>query len=221
LLAATAPALGDGATDGTPVVPRVFTEDLRTLPAAPGWQAGDPIFKGPVRRQTHPPNPARPPHIRQRRRDDLLDLQTAGTQRVLAPRFFTPPDLDFEGQPFTGVDPPDPVGDVGPNHYVQLVNTAGGSAFVVVDKGTGTVVAGPAMLGTLWTGSGPCAAGFGDGIVLFDPLASRWLMSEFASRGNHLCVYVSRTSDPLGGGWFGYDFGTVEFPDYPFVARSA
>src|SRR5256885_1385764 len=77
LLAATAPALGGGATDGTPVVLRVFTEDLRTLPAAPGWQTGDPIFKGPVRRQTHPPNPARPPHIRQRRRDDLLDLQTA------------------------------------------------------------------------------------------------------------------------------------------------
>src|SRR5256885_4508432 len=50
------------------------------------------------------------------------------------------------------------------------------------------------------------------------PISSRWLMSEFASRGNHLCVYVSRTSDPLGGGWFGYDFGTAEFPDYPKYA---
>src|SRR5207249_9180441 len=83
---------------------------------------------------------------------------------------------------------------------------------------TGAVVAGPSLLSALWTGDGRCASGFGDGIVLFDQLASRWLMSEFAIRGNHLCVYVSRTSDPLGGGWFGYDFGTAEFPDYPKYA---
>src|SRR5439155_1706441 len=131
---------------------------------------------------------------------------------------FTPPDLDFDGQGFTGVFPPDTVGAVAPRHYIQLVNTAGGSAFVVLDKSTGAVVAGPSLLSALWTGDGRCASGFGDGIVLFDQLASRWLMSEFAIRGNHLCVYVSRTSDPLGGGWFGYDFGTAEFPDYPKYA---
>ncbi|TMA37374.1 MAG: hypothetical protein E6J79_10645 [Deltaproteobacteria bacterium] len=217
-LGATATALGDGATAGPPVAPHVFTGDVRTLPPVSVWRAGDPTFGGPLRRQTHPPNAARPAHPRQGRRDTLLDAQTAGGLKVVAPRFFTPPDLDFEGQGFTGADPPDTVGDVGRSHYIQLVNTAGGSAFVVVDKSTGTVVGGPAMLSTLWTGGGLCASGFGDGIVLFDPLASRWLMSEFASRGNHLCVYVSRTSDPLGGGWFGYDFGTTEFPDYPKYA---
>jgi len=216
LLGATSAALADGVTTGSPVVPHVFTGDLRTLPPVGAWQSGDPTVRGPVRRQTHPPNAARPVH--QGRRDDLLDVQSAGTQGAVAPRVFTPPELDFEGQSFTGADPPDTVGDVGPSHYIQLVNTAGGSAFVVVAKSTGTVVAGPVMLSTLWKGRGRCGSGFGDGIVLFDPLASRWLMSEFASQENHLCVYVSRTSDPLGGGWFGYDFATTEFPDYPKYA---
>src|SRR5205807_2524568 len=66
--------------------------------------------------------------------------------------------------------------------------------------------------------AGPCAAGYNDGIVLFDPLASRWLMSELAAVGEHLCVYVSRTSDPLAGGWVSYDFPTPAFPDYPKYA---
>src|SRR5439155_9107606 len=101
---------------------------------------------------------------------------------------------------------------------IQMVNTAGGSAFAVYRKSDGSPVAGPTLLGDLRTAGGPCAAGYGDGIVLFDPLASRWLMAEFAAVGNHLCVYVSRTSDPLAGGWFSYDFSTPEFPDYPKYA---
>src|SRR5207253_1794858 len=36
--------------------------------------------------------------------------------------------------------------------------------------------------------------------------------------GEHLCVYVSRTSDPLAGGWVSYDFPTPAFPDYPKYA---
>ena len=221
LLVAAAAARGAppaGAAAGPPVIPHVFAGDLRMLPPAGAWHAGDAIVPGPPRRHTHPESAARPARPRQRRRDALLDVQTAGAPPGAASPFFTPPDLDVDGQGFTGAVPPDTVGDVGPTHYIQLVNTAGGSAFLVLDKSTGNVVAGPAMLSTLWTGDGRCAAGFGDGIVLFDPLASRWLMSEFASRGNHLCVYISRTNDPLGGGWFGYDFGTEEFPDYPKYA---
>jgi len=43
-------------------------------------------------------------------------------------------------------------------------------------------------------------------------------MSEFATRGNHLCVYVSQNSDPVSGGWFLYDFNVPQFPDYPKYA---
>jgi hypothetical protein len=45
------------------------------------------------------------------------------------------------------VNPPDPVGDVGPNHYVEMVNLA----FAVYDK-TGNLLLGPVDTGTLWAG---------------------------------------------------------------------
>ena len=42
------------------------------------------------------------------------------------------------------VNPPDPVGDVGPNHYVQMVNLT----FAVYDK-SGNLLVGPVDTGTL------------------------------------------------------------------------
>ena len=45
------------------------------------------------------------------------------------------------------VNPPDPVGDVGPNHYVEMINLV----FAVYSK-TGTLLAGPTPIGTLWAG---------------------------------------------------------------------
>src|SRR5919198_3095029 len=70
--------------------------------------------------------------------------------------------------------PPDTNGDVGPNHYVQTVNTV----FSVYSK-TGTRLAGPIPLNALWK-SAPNAAQFncttysrGDPIVQYDPLADR------------------------------------------------
>jgi PKD repeat protein len=43
-------------------------------------------------------------------------------------------------------------------------------------------------------------------------------MSEFASSGNHLCVYVSQDANPVSSGWYLYDFQTTNFPDYPKYA---
>jgi len=45
------------------------------------------------------------------------------------------------------VNPPDPVGDVGPKHYVEMVNLA----YAVYDK-QGTLLAGPFAIGDLWAG---------------------------------------------------------------------
>ena len=45
------------------------------------------------------------------------------------------------------VNPPDPVGDVGPNHYVEMINLV----FAVYSK-TGTLLLGPVDTGTLWAG---------------------------------------------------------------------
>src|SRR5690606_34255408 len=88
-----------------------------------------------------------------------------------------------------------------------------GALVRVHDSSNGSVVAGPFAMDSL--GTGACASGFGDPVVLYDELADRWLLSEFASGGNHLCVYISQTSDPVAGGWFAYDFSTPSFPDYP------
>jgi hypothetical protein len=124
----------------------------------------------------------------------------------------TPPlDFDFEatGNPTGcgGCSPPDINGDVGPNHYVHMVNA---TKVAIYDK-TGTLIDGPFDLGTLWT-SGNCTGNAGDPIVLYDPLADRWLLSQFASP-SHMCVAISQTSDPTGS-YYTYTFDVGSFPDY-------
>src|SRR5207247_438777 len=74
--------------------------------------------------------------------------------------------------------PPDPTGEAGPNHYVQAVNDVSG----VFNK-TGALAAGfPKKVSALWTGfGGPCTRDDGDPIVLYDQLADRWNVSQFAA----------------------------------------
>ena len=132
---------------------------------------------------------------------------------------------EFDGIPATGRLPPDTVGDVGPTHYIQAVNTA----FAIYEKNTGTILAGPLSINSLWSGfGGPCESlNSGDPIVNYDHLAGRWLISQFALEESnyHQCFAISRSGDPVGGGWFLYAFPTVDtttdapiFPDYPKIA---
>lgn len=213
----TAPKVLRGASQSDPVTPRVFSGDLRRLPTARAWRPGDPVRVVPKRaRPPQRPGPQAMPQ--QPARDPLLGLAGA-KQGGKAPALSSAPDLNFEGIPFTGTFPPDPNGDVGPNHYIQMVNDldGGGSLFAIYDK-AGHLLAGPTSLRSLWNAGGGCATGGGDPIVLYDRLANRWLLSEFASTGNNLCLYVSRTPDPVAGGWYLYDFETPNFPDYPKYA---
>ena len=117
--------------------------------------------------------------------------------RVLAPVPNMPsPILTFAGMNSTqsgcGCLPPDSDGDVGPNHYVNSVN----SSIKIFDK-----------LGN------PCGLNQndGDGIVFYDHMADRWVVSDFAfptfpGVSFWQCVGVSRTSDPVSGGWWLYAF---------------
>lgn len=112
--------------------------------------------------------------------------------------------------------PPDTNGDVGPNHYVQSVN----SSFAVYSK-TGTKLYGPANINTLWSGfGGACQTrNDGDPIVLYDSMADRWLVSQFTAASPYYeCVAISQTGDPLGA-WYRYAFqlSTADFPDYPHL----
>ena len=61
------------------------------------------------------------------------------------------------------VNPPDPVGDVGPNHYVEMVNLT----FAVYNK-QGNLLLGPVDTGTLWDGFviPDCTDPSGDPVVL-------------------------------------------------------
>lgn len=197
--------------------PVLVERDLRELPRAPRWEPGDPIKEIPRRH----PRPAlfgegvAPAHPTAWKRDVLLDAQARATAGP-GSRAFSTPDLNLAGQGFTGVNPPDTVGDVGAAYYIQMINASGGAVFRVHDKNTGAVVAGPTLLDSL--GSSFCANGLGDPVVLYDHLAGRWLLSEFSSSGNRLCVYVSKTGDPISGGWWAYSFSATNFPDYPKYA---
>ena len=214
---AAAPPVGPETSD--PVVPSVFNGDLRDLPTAPPWRPGDPVHEVPRRHNPHPEKlhlDAIPLAPRSARIDPLLALQAGARAGEPQPAFATPI-LNFAGQTFGGATPPDTCGDVGKNYYIQVVNASGGGKFTVYNKSSGSVAAGPLFIDQLGSG-GACASGFGDGIVLYDSLADRWLLSEFAGGGFHLCVYISQTANPITGGWFRYDFTTPNFPDYPKYA---
>jgi len=130
---------------------------------------------------------------------------------------------NFEGQSIEdtiavgqGFLPPDTVGDVGPNHYVQAVNVT----WRVYNKAG--VPQTPVMsIGDLF-GSipGPCAGDeSGDPVVHYDSLADRWLISQFctvANPNNHQLIAISQTPDPAGA-YFLYDFmmPNNKFNDYP------
>jgi hypothetical protein len=114
----------------------------------------------------------------------------------------------------TGPVPPDPVGDIGPNHYIQMVN----SRFQIFTRG-GTSVFGPANINTLFSGfGGPCQTeNAGDPVVVYDELADRWVLMQFTSAGPtyFLCTAVSTTGDPTGS-YYRYAISTgANFPDYP------
>jgi hypothetical protein len=200
----SAPALA-AQEDSARVLPTIRSVDLRTLPKARDWQPGDPIKEIP-RRVTRPPAPPlpSPPQV-----DPLVALQAKAPKRAVQTFNLI---TDFPGGGFSGVQPPDTVGDVGPNHYIQLINFGSGTQIRVYDK-NGVLLSGPTPLDSL--GTAQCASGLGDPIVLYDQLADRWLLTEFATSGNRFCVYVSQTPDPISGGWFAYNFQATNFPDYP------
>src|SRR5437773_12140380 len=124
------------------------------------------------------------------------------------------------------VNPPDPNGEVGPNHYVEIINLV----FGVYDK-AGNLLVGPVDTGTLWSGFAipDCTDPSGDPVVLYDQTTDHWILSQFTTRGLddptlpfYNCVAVSQTGDPTGA-YFRYAFitqpdlvdGGYFFPDYP------
>ena len=193
-----------------PFYPKKIDVDLSIHPPPPQWKKGDPIKDIP-RKHYRLPDGSIPEPTSQI--DPLLEQQRQAFSST-PQRTFDTLEIEIPGQGFSGVNPPDTVGDVGKDFYIQSINGASGTTYMIYDKEDGSVAAGPFTIQSLAMG-GSCTGGMGDPIVMYDPLANRWLLSEFANEGNWLCVYISQTSDPVSGGWYQYAFETPYFPDYP------
>jgi hypothetical protein len=131
------------------------------------------------------------------------------------------PGLNFDGMGFPGVNcscaPPDTNGEVGATQYVQLVN----QGLQVFNKATGASVLGPIDIAALWSGfGGVCETqAQGDPVVLYDQLADRWVVTQFAGvpTPTDECIAVSQSGDATGAYFrYGYHLGP-NFYDYPHL----
>ena len=153
--------------------------------------------------------------------DPVIQKSHVSTLNLLAPNV-PATILNFNGIPFPGVGcncaPPDPNGAVGATQYVQIVN----EGFQVFDKATGSSLLGPNSISSIWSGfGGACElGGAGDPVVLYDHIANRWLISQFASLTGTApitdeCVAISTTADATGTyARYGFHLG-LNFFDYP------
>ena len=139
-----------------------------------------------------------------------------------------PPTLDFDGldrENWGSGSPPDTTGDVGPDHYIQAVNSSVG----IYDKTDGSQIAAFTFDTLMAQGSfgNQCdTENFGDPIVLYDTFEDRWVLTDFAftldGGGNvnppeaFQCFAVSQNADPVSGGWYFYSIRMPDFlNDYP------
>ncbi len=139
------------------------------------------------------------------------------------------PTSNFDGLDFANWGaghPPDTNGDVGPTYYIQTINTSIG----VYQKSDGTRVA-AFTFNTLMSqghfGNLCDTNNFGDPVVLYDTFEDRWIITDFAFTldgsgnvinppGNFQCFAVSKTGDPVSGGWNFYSINTTGgLGDYP------
>ena len=206
------------------VGPVRLDQDLRNLPWVPGKKEVE------ERRLT------RYPHLGTEQTSAPSGYGTAGMAYVqaLLKNIWRPaptmpgPLLTWEGIGDTcGCQPSDSQGDVGPNHYIEAIN----ESFKIFDK-NGNTLAGPTSYNVFFSGltGTPCGQGDNDGdpFTLYDPIADRWVISDFAfpsfpGSSFWQCIAVSQTNDPVSGGWFLYAIqidpaNPTQLGDYPKFA---
>lgn len=137
--------------------------------------------------------------------------------------------LNFDGLDFAtwgAGHPPDTNGDVGPAYYIQTVNTSIGvyrkSDQVRVAAFTFNTFMSQGHFGNLCDTNN-----FGDPVVLYDTFEDRWFITDFAFMvdgsgtvinppGVFQCFAVSKTNDPVAGGWNFYSISIQGgLDDYP------
>ena len=204
-------------------------QDLRSLPYIP---PSPEIEERRLTRHSRPETGEPPPISGFARFQSLLE-------EVLAPVPAMPgPVLTFDGmnsaQSGCSCLPPDSDGDVGPNHYVNVVN----ASIKIFDK-SGNPLNG--ANGTTFDsffhdlgGGNPCGnnqnggpENRGDPFVFYDHLANRWVVSDiafssFPGTSFWECIGVSQTPDPVAAPWTLYAIqvdpaNPNQLGDYPKV----
>jgi len=152
----------------------------------------------------------------------------ANSSPPIVPAVAAPTPLNvFEGLDrfnFGAGSPPDTNGDVGPNNYIQTVNTSIG----IYNKVTGNRDAAFTFNTFMSQGNfgNLCDTNnFGDPVVLYDTFEDRWIITDFAFTtdisGNvnapaFQCFAASKTADPILGGWNFYSIQISDnLNDYP------
>ncbi|MEO7507638.1 MAG: hypothetical protein ABIZ95_10410, partial [Pyrinomonadaceae bacterium] len=205
-------------SEGQTVVPAEFNGDVRNLPQE---------VTADERRQFA----MRPPELEMEVNKDKRPLPGVQPEMPSLPMIPLAP-MPSPLTSFNGLDfatngaghPPDTVGDVGPNHYVQAVNTSIG----IYNKVTGAAIS-TFTFNTLWSGAGtgtPCdTAHMGDPTVIYAGQYDRFVVADFAwsnlQNGPYYeCIAVSKTGNPVSGGWWFFAYRADDaahpwLPDYP------
>jgi hypothetical protein len=154
-----------------------------------------------------------------------LEAAPGPVRAVAAPT----PNVSFDGLDFANWGdghPPDTNGDVGPGHYIQTVNTSIG----IYDKVTGAPFTRITFNDFMSAGNfgNVCDTdNFGDPVVVYDTFEDRWIITDFAFQvngsgdvvnppGAFQCFAVSKTGNPVSGGWNYYSINTTGgLGDYP------
>ena len=157
--------------------------------------------------------------------EPLAGLEGAQSLSAPAPNAIT----HFEGLDFAtwgAGHPPDTNGDVGPTYYIEAVNTSIG----IYNKFDGTRVAAftfDTFMSQGHFGNLCDTENFGDPVALYDSFEDRWVITDFAftldGSGNVVnppgafqCFAVSKSGDPVSGGWNYYSINTTGgLGDYP------
>jgi len=161
---------------------------------------------------------------------DSANFTATATTAITTVTASTP--VTFDGIASSDVASPgysvDPNGAIGTRQYLEWINVY----YQAFDKQSfQTVYNNPQPGTTPWASLPNCSKNIqGDGVVLFDRLATRWVMAAHTSQQNnyYYCVAVSNTDDfnaPTFA-WYAYEFslnsvlgsnsqGHVYFPDWP------
>jgi hypothetical protein len=213
------PALG--VFDGQAEPPQVMTRPTEGTLKAAGSFDGDlrDLPQQPIRRRERP----------EREVENALTPMpgTVGRTVDVAPPSSAPaapapaPIVSFDGMDFVtnGMGhPPDTNGDVGPNHVIESVNT---SLAIYAKTGGAPIASFPfdTFMSQGNFGNLCDTDNFGDPVVLYDTFEDRWIVTDFAFKlsGNDVvfppgmfqCFAVSKTPDPVAGGWNFYSFNTT------------